>query len=141
MLVREELLNRGGHDGNEDSEKEHQEDDEEGGEEAREEGEEVMNQLYGFEWALEQLRQGKKVARQGWNGKGMYLVVQKGYPQGIPINENTADATGMARGTVCTFSPYIMLKTASATPTAAPNFAPWCPTNTDLLETDWTYGE
>lgn len=28
-----------------------------------------------FGWALERLRDGKRVARAGWNGKGMYLWV------------------------------------------------------------------
>ena len=55
---------------------------------------------------------GGKVARAGWNGKGMFLVYQKGYPDGIPINKNTADATGIPQGTVCKFLPYIMMRTA-----------------------------
>ena len=90
-----------------------------------------------FEWALQQLRMGKKVCRTGWNGKGMYLVLQKGYPQGIPINENTADATGIARGTICRFSPYIMMKTASEEPT----FVPWVASQSDILGTDWDYAD
>ena len=88
-----------------------------------------------FEWALQQLRMGKRVSRRGWNGKGMYIVLQKGYPDGIPINENTADATGMARGTVCRFLPYLMMKTADANP----SFVPWLASQTDLLAFDWQY--
>lgn len=33
-----------------------------------------MNEQHAFEWALEQLRMGKKVARSGWNGKDMDLL-------------------------------------------------------------------
>ncbi len=91
----------------------------------------------GFEFALEQLRMGKKVCRAGWNGRGMYLVLQKGYPEGIPINENTAEATGIARGTVCKFLPYIMMKTADKEPT----FVPWLASQTDILSHDWMYPE
>lgn len=90
---------------------------------------------YAFEWALQQLRQGKKVCREGWNGKGMYLVYQKGYPEGIPINENTAKATGMPIGQVCKFLPYIMMKTADD----APTFVPWLASQSDLLSFDWQY--
>ena len=32
-----------------------------------------MNELMNFGQAIECLKQGKKVARKGWNGKGMYL--------------------------------------------------------------------
>ena len=32
-----------------------------------------MEGLYTFGEAIEALKQGKKVARKGWNGKGMYL--------------------------------------------------------------------
>lgn len=94
-----------------------------------------MEEQYAFEWALQQLRMGKKVTRRGWNGKGQYVVFQKGYPNGIPINENTADATGMDRGTVCKFLPYLMLKTADE----SPSFVPWLASQTDLLAFDWEY--
>lgn len=32
-----------------------------------------MNNLMNFGEAIKALKEGKKVARQGWNGKGMYL--------------------------------------------------------------------
>lgn len=96
-----------------------------------------MEELFAFEWALQQLRMGKKVSRRGWNGKGMYVVLQKGYPEGIPINENTANATGLPRGQICKFLPYLMLKTADSLPT----FVPWLASQTDLLSSDWGYAD
>ena len=74
---------------------------------------------------------GMKVRRAGWNGKGMFLVFQKGHPDGIPINENTAQATGIPKGTVCKFLPYIMMFTATG------DFVPWLASQTDLLAEDW----
>jgi len=65
----------------------------------------------------------------------MYVVYQKAYPDGIPINENTSNATGIDRGTVCRFLPYIMMKTAAVLPT----FVPWLASQTDLLSLDWEY--
>jgi len=85
-----------------------------------------------FGQALEALKRGEKVARVGWNGKGMWLVLQKGYPDGIPINRNTAEATGLPEGTVCKFLPYIMMKTATG------EFVPWLASQTDVLAEDWT---
>jgi hypothetical protein len=84
-----------------------------------------------FSQALEFIKHGNKLARAGWNGKDMWLVIQKGYPEGIPINANTAEATGIQAGTVCTFQPYIMMYTALG------NFVPWVASQSDLLSDDW----
>lgn len=87
-----------------------------------------------FGWALTQLRQGARVTRANWNGKGMWIVHQKGYPDGIPINANTASATGIPQGTVCKFLPYLMMKTAGED-----CFVPWLASQTDMLATDWEF--
>ncbi|MFB5568662.1 DUF2829 domain-containing protein [Bacillus cereus] len=84
-----------------------------------------------FSSALRALKDGKRVSRRGWNGKGMYIVKQNGYPQGIPINSNTAQATGLPEGTVCKFLPYLMMKTADN------SFVPWLVSQTDLMAEDW----
>lgn len=84
-----------------------------------------------FGVALQLLRGGDRVTRRGWNGKGMYIVLQAGYPDGIPINENTSRATGLATGTVCKFRPYLMMWTADQT------FVPWVASQTDVLAHDW----
>ncbi|PPA87680.1 hypothetical protein C4A75_00220 [Brevibacillus laterosporus] len=84
-----------------------------------------------FGQALELLKSGDRVARSGWNGKGMFLAHQAGYPDGIPINNNTAKATGIPEGTVCKFHPYIIIKTTDGA------FVPWLASQTDLLAEDW----
>lgn len=73
----------------------------------------------------------QRVRRAGWNGKGMYLVYQAGYPEGVPINKNTAEATGIPEGTVCKFLPWIMMRTTQG------DFVPWLCSQTDLLAEDW----
>lgn len=85
-----------------------------------------------FGGALAGLQNGKKVTRSGWNGSGMFIVLQKGYPDGIAINQNTADATGFEVGTVKKFLPYMMFCTAQG------DFVPWVASQTDLLASDWT---
>lgn len=86
-----------------------------------------------FSWALDTLKAGGKVSRPVW-GKGTYVVLQKGYPDGIPINRNTAEATGEPEGTVMVFRPYLMVKLADGT------FVPFVPTLDHLLADDWQEG-
>lgn len=86
-------------------------------------------------WAVKQLRLGLRVARSGWNGKGMYLAFQPGYPEGIEINANTAKATGQPEGTVLRFLPYVMMRTAQG------DFVPWLCSQTDLLAEDWALAD
>lgn len=84
-------------------------------------------------FAIEALKNGKRVRRDSWGG-GAWIVLQKGYPDGIPINANTAEATGLPVGTVCAFAPYIMMRTWD-TPVGA--FVPWVCSQTDMLAMDW----
>lgn len=84
-----------------------------------------------FSEALVHLKDGLRIARHGWNGKGMWIVLQKAYPDGIPINKNTAEATGIPEGTVCRFLPYLMMRTAQG------DFVPWLASQTDILANDW----
>lgn len=74
----------------------------------------------------------RKLARAGWNGKGMWIVRQDGYPAGIAINRNTSEATGVVEGTVMRFLPYLMMRTADGA------FVPWLISQTDALAEDWT---
>lgn len=84
-----------------------------------------------FEDALIDVKAGKRIARAGWNAAGQWVVLQKGYPEGITINANTAHATGIPEGTVCRFRAYLMLRTADG------SFVPWAPTVSDVLADDW----
>lgn len=84
-----------------------------------------------FGHALEACKAGSKITRFGWNGSGMYVVYQPGYPDGIGINANTAKATGIPQGTVKSFRPYLMMYTTQG------DFVPWVATQTDLLASDW----
>jgi hypothetical protein len=95
-----------------------------------------MDKQFDIGRAVTEMRHhGKKVQRAGWNGKGMFLVFQKGYPDGIPINKNTSDATGIPMGTVCRFMPYVLMCTAQG------DFVPWLCSQSDLLATDWQIAE
>ena len=86
-----------------------------------------------FSEALRRIKAGRALAREGWNAEGQFVVYQKGYPDGIAINANTAEATGIPEGTVCRFRPYLMLHTADG------SFVPWAPTVSDVLAEDWSF--
>ena len=66
-----------------------------------------------FGQAIEALKQGKKVARAGWNGKGMYLELQR------------PDAHSKMT------LPYIYMYTAQG------DNVPWLASQTDMLSEDW----
>ncbi len=73
-----------------------------------------------FGHALEVLKSGGRVARSGWNGKGMYLQFVKA-DDWILTWLNVADAR----------YPWIGMKTAND------KFVPWLASQTDMLANDW----
>lgn len=90
---------------------------------------------FNFGEALKYLKRGFKVARKGWNGKGMFVVYQKGYPQGIPCNKQTADAWGMKEGDSFICNPYLQIKQVDG------SHSMWVPSIDDVLAEDWMFVE
>ena len=88
-----------------------------------------MSMTFGI--ALELLKKGNKVARKGWNGKGMFVVYQKGYPDGIPCNKQTAEAWGMNEGDLFKCNPYLQIKNVDG------SHSMWVPSIGDVLSEDW----
>lgn len=90
-----------------------------------------MQHLFDFSEALKRLKEGKKLARSGWNGKGMFVVYQKGYPDGIPCNKQTAEAWGMREGEIFKCEPYLQIRMVNG------SHAMWAPSINDCLAEDW----
>lgn len=84
-----------------------------------------------FGIALEELKRGHKLARTGWNGKGMFVVYQKGYPEGIPCNKQTADAWDMNEGELFRCNPYLQIRCVNG------SHSMWVPSINDCLADDW----
>lgn len=84
-----------------------------------------------FGMALKLCKNGYKIARSGWNGKNMFVVYQKGYPEGIPCNMQTAEAWGMNEGDNFICNPYLQIKNADS------SHSMWVPSIGDCLATDW----
>ena len=75
-----------------------------------------------FGQALEELKMGKKVARKGWNGKGIYLELQ------VPDEHSKMTL------------PYIYIVTnglVTDNPNAPKGIVPWLASQTDMLSEDW----
>ena len=90
-----------------------------------------MEPGFSFSKALEYLKSGMKVCRSGWNGKGMWIALQKGYPDGVKANKNSQEAYGIPEGTEIKVLPYLAMKTADNA------FVPWLASQTDILAEDW----
>lgn len=91
--------------------------------------------VHSFSWALDRLKEGKRIHRSGWNGKGMFAVLQKGYPQGIPCNKQTAEAWGLNEGDLFCCEPYMQLKMVNG------SHSMWVPSVNDCLSNDWAITE
>lgn len=84
-----------------------------------------------FGYALRFLKKGKKLARTEWNGKGMFVVYQKGYPEGIPANKNTSEAFGIPEGELFKCEPYLQIRIING------SHSMWVPSINDVLAEDW----
>jgi hypothetical protein len=84
-----------------------------------------------FGLAVEASKKGHKISRPGWNGRGMFVVYQKGYPQGIPCNKQTAEAWGMNEGDLFICQPYLQIKNVDG------SHSMWVPSINDTLASDW----
>ena len=84
-----------------------------------------------FGEAIQLMKKGAKIARKGWNGKGMFVVYQKGYPDGIPCNKQTAEAFGYKEGELFKCSPYMQMRCVDGT------HQMWVASQSDILTEDW----
>lgn len=75
-----------------------------------------------FGKALENLKNGHRVCREGWNGKGIFIALQ------------TPDENSKMT------SPYIYIDTTGLqtdNPAAPKSLVPWLASQTDMLADDW----
>ena len=91
-----------------------------------------------FGSALELLKMGFKVARKGWNGKGMFLVMNCASEHGVCGMSNSNlryfyKTKGIERAKA---NPYIVMKAADDTMVMG-----WLASQTDMLSNDWVVVE
>ncbi len=81
-----------------------------------------------FGQALEALKLGKKVSRDGWNGKGMFLFLVPG----SIFKVNRPPLLGIyPEGTDIKYHAHVDMKTATG------EIVPWLCSQTDMLANDW----
>lgn len=81
---------------------------------------------FNFGEAIKHLKRGMKVARQGWNGKGIYIEMQK------PDEHSKMTL------------PYLYIVTnglVTDNPRAPKGVVPWFASQTDMLAEDWVFAE
>ena len=81
-----------------------------------------------FGEALEELKKGVKVARDGWNGKGMfvYLVPAGRFAAYTEVAKDIAGEDGKVD-----YNPYFAIKNVNGT------VSTWVPSVNDCLSEDW----
>ena len=84
--------------------------------------------MNGIGWAVKEMHLGAKVARAGWNGKGMFLFLVPG----SRFTVNRPPLLGIyPPGTEIDYSAHVDMRTADG------KIVPWLCSQTDLLATDW----
>ena len=81
-----------------------------------------------FSEALNQLKQGEMIAREGWNGKDMFLYLVAG----STFLVNRPPLLGIfEEGKEINYLPHIDMRTATG------QCVPWLASQTDILAEDW----
>lgn len=81
-----------------------------------------------FGHAIAAMKEGHKVARQGWNGKDMFLFLVNG----STFKVNRPPLLGIyPEGTEIDYHAHIDMKTANG------QIVPWLASQTDMLSNDW----
>ena len=85
-----------------------------------------MEESLTFGEAIEALKLGKRTAREGWNGKGMFIYH-------VPANEypSQTDVAKRCFGRTTVYGAYLARKTATG------EVVPWLASQTDVLAEDW----
>lgn len=86
-----------------------------------------------FGLAIEALKRGSKVARKGWNGNEMWLVLVPGTPVIHPAQDTPYGKAGI---TECEILPHIDMWTTNAHGRRA-MLPGWLASQTDMLSEDW----
>lgn len=88
----------------------------------------ATNGTMDFGLALQEIKRGNRVARLGWNGKGMFVFLVPG----STFQVNRAPLLGIyPEGTTINYQSHIDMRTADG------SIVPWLASQSDLLAEDW----
>lgn len=83
--------------------------------------------MFSFGQAITELKAGNKVAREGWNGKGMFIFLIAGGSWDFECDVSGVDDIDTL--------PFFCMKTADN------KLVPWLASQTDVLAEDWAIVE
>lgn len=83
-----------------------------------------------FEWAIQQLKAGKRANRQGW-GNNIFLLRNPGLPGQKVVNDDFRAKAGVAVDTPFNYLPNIEICNPEG------DYVPWTPTHVDMEAMDW----
>lgn len=86
---------------------------------------------FGFDTALVFLKRREKPLRRVSWPKDKFVVCQKGYPDGIHCNKQTAEAWRIKEGDLFKCAPYMQIQENGT-------HYMWTPNTEDLFAEDWT---
>ena len=81
-----------------------------------------------FSQALAWIKDGKKVAREGWNGKDMFIFL---VPGSVIKVDRQPLLSAFAEGTKINYHAHVDMRTANG------QIVPWLCSQTDMLADDW----
>jgi len=91
-----------------------------------------MAEKFEIGMAVKNMQNGKRVAREGWNGKRMFIFLVPG----SVFKVNRAPLLGIyPEGAEINYCPHVDMKTADG------KIVPWLASQTDLLANDWSIVE
>lgn len=85
-----------------------------------------------FGEAIQALKNGSKVARSGWNGKGMFLILVPGSKSIEPKEGSPYADLKVSPSGIVDINPHIDMKTATGEMQPG-----WLASQTDMLSDDW----
>jgi len=85
-----------------------------------------------FGEAVEALKSGMRVSRDGWNGKGMFLILVPGSTISPTADRPLGKAAPELVGKSVIYQPHIDMYTAQGT------MVPWLASQSDVLSEDWS---
>lgn len=92
-----------------------------------------------FSDAITSIKAGKQVQRSGWNGKGMYIWLNKGSYDNTVENQALSDIEGVDKSlfTIGDTGTAIRLPNINMHSATGATVTGWLASQTDLLSQDW----
>ena len=91
----------------------------------------ITTKNHDFSKALKDVKKGNRISRSKWNNPNVFVVYQKGYPEGISCNKQTAEAWGLNEGDKFICNPYLQIQNSDG------SHSMWVPSIDDILADDW----